>query len=92
MEAFKKQATRLREQVAKQQQVIPTSLLSTVSFFFFFLLIIRNFCFLFIYFVWQAVLKHLGHLSNEGIIVDEAELQCYRHLQNLYNSTRTAKV
>lgn len=58
MEAIKKQATRLREQVAKQQ---------------------------------QAVLKHLGHFSNEGIIVDEAELQCYQHLQNLYNSTRAAK-
>jgi endophilin-A len=40
----------------------------------------------------QAVLKHLGHFSNEGIIVDEAELQCYQHLQNLYNSTRAAKV
>ncbi|KAL9369101.1 hypothetical protein Peur_040300 [Populus x canadensis] len=58
MEAIKKQATRFREQVAKQQ---------------------------------QAVLKHLGHFSNEGIIVDEAELQCYQHLQNLYNSTRAAK-
>jgi len=34
----------------------------------------------------------LGHFSNEGIIVDEAELQCYQHLQNLYNSTRAAKV
>ncbi|KAF9685637.1 hypothetical protein SADUNF_Sadunf03G0075200 [Salix dunnii] len=58
MEAFKKQATRLREQVAKQQ---------------------------------QEILKHLGRLSNEGIVVDEAELQCIQHLQNLYNSTRTAK-
>ncbi|KAG5249132.1 SH3 domain-containing protein [Salix suchowensis] len=58
MEAFKKQATRLREQVAKQQ---------------------------------QEILKHLGRFSNEGIIVDEAELQCNQHLQNLYNSTRTAK-
>ncbi|KAG5228600.1 SH3 domain-containing protein [Salix suchowensis] len=58
MEAIKKQATRLREQVAKQQ---------------------------------QAVLKHLGHFSNEGIIVDEEELQCYQHLHNLFNSTRAAK-
>ncbi|EEF42496.1 SH3 domain-containing protein 2 [Ricinus communis] len=58
MEAIKKQAAKLREQVAKQQ---------------------------------QAVLKHLGHFGNEAVIVDEAEFQCYQQLQNLYNSTRTAK-
>ncbi|XP_044503557.1 SH3 domain-containing protein 1-like isoform X1 [Mangifera indica] len=58
MEAIKKQAIKLREQVAKQQ---------------------------------QAVLKHLGHLSNEGVVVDEAELECHKQLQNLYSSTRAAK-
>lgn len=84
MEAIKKQATRFREQVAKQQQVINFSSYSLLLFFFFF----SNFVFVCL----QAVLKHLGHFSNEGIIVDEAELQCYQHLQNLYNSTRAAKV
>ena len=36
MEAIKKQATRLREQVAKQQQVINFSSDSLLLFFFFF--------------------------------------------------------
>ncbi|XP_021286536.1 SH3 domain-containing protein 1-like isoform X2 [Herrania umbratica] len=58
MEAIKKQATKLREQVAKQQ---------------------------------QAVLRHLGHFSNEDITVDEAELQCHQKLQDLYISTKAAK-
>lgn len=40
----------------------------------------------------QAVLKHLGHFGNEAVVVDEAELQCFQQLQNLYNSTREAKV
>ncbi|XP_030472137.1 SH3 domain-containing protein 2 isoform X1 [Syzygium oleosum] len=58
MEAIKKQASKLREQVAKQQ---------------------------------QAILKQLGHFDAEALTVDEDELQCYRQLQNLYNSTRVAK-
>ncbi|KAJ4958126.1 hypothetical protein NE237_025237 [Protea cynaroides] len=58
MEAIRKQASKLREQVAKQQ---------------------------------QAVLKHWGHLANEAVIPDEAEIQCHQQLQNLYNSTRAAK-
>ncbi|KDO38537.1 hypothetical protein CISIN_1g044055mg [Citrus sinensis] len=58
MEAIKKQAIKLREQVAKQQ---------------------------------QAVLKHLLHLGNDNVAVDEAELECHQQLQNLYNSTRAAK-
>ncbi|GLT74913.1 hypothetical protein SLA2020_466780 [Shorea laevis] len=58
MEAIKKQATKLREQVAKQQ---------------------------------QAVLRHLGHFSNEDVVVDESEVQCHQQLQDLYNSTRAAK-
>lgn len=58
MEAIKKQATKLREQVAKQQ---------------------------------QAVLRHLGHFSNEDINIDEAELQCHQKLQDLYSSTKAAK-
>ncbi|GAY61931.1 hypothetical protein CUMW_213820, partial [Citrus unshiu] len=55
MEAIKKQAIKLREQVAKQQ---------------------------------QAVLKHLLHLGNENVAVDEAEIECHQQLQNLYNSIR----
>ncbi|CAN0840607.1 SH3 domain-containing protein 1 [Linum grandiflorum] len=58
MEAFKKQAAKLREQVAKQQ---------------------------------QAVMKHLGHFGHDSVVLDEAEQQCYKQLQNLYNSTRAAK-
>ncbi|GAY53461.1 hypothetical protein CUMW_149390 [Citrus unshiu] len=57
MEAIKKQAIKLREQVAKQQ---------------------------------QAVLKHLLHLGIEN--VDESEIECHQQLQNLYNSTRAAKM
>ncbi|GAA0150477.1 hypothetical protein LIER_43102 [Lithospermum erythrorhizon] len=59
MEAIKKQATKLREQVAKQQ---------------------------------QAILRHLGHLGHETSEVDEAEVQYHAELQNLYKSTRAAKV
>ncbi|XP_043717239.1 SH3 domain-containing protein 1-like isoform X1 [Telopea speciosissima] len=58
MEAIRKQASKLREQVAKQQ---------------------------------LAVLKQLGHPVNEAVIPDEAEIQCHQKLQNLYNSTRSAK-
>ncbi|OVA18402.1 Src homology-3 domain [Macleaya cordata] len=58
MEAIRKQASKLREQVAKQQ---------------------------------QAVLRQLGHFGNDGVVVDEAEIQCHQQLQNLYNSTRVAK-
>ncbi|KAA3484714.1 patatin-like protein 2 isoform X2 [Gossypium australe] len=52
------QATKLREQVAKQQ---------------------------------QAVLRHLGHFSNEDVTVDEADLQCHQKLQDLYSSTKATK-
>uniref|UniRef100_A0A2N9FN87 Uncharacterized protein n=1 Tax=Fagus sylvatica TaxID=28930 RepID=A0A2N9FN87_FAGSY len=58
MENIRRQASKLREQVAKQQ---------------------------------QAVLRQLGHLNREGLMVDEAELQCQQQLENLYNSTRAAK-
>lgn len=40
----------------------------------------------------QAVLRQLGHIGGEGFAVDEDELRCHRHLQDLYNSTRAAKV
>ena len=40
----------------------------------------------------QAVLRHLGHFGHEVLMVDDAELQCQQQLQNLYNSTRVAKV
>ncbi|ONI05653.1 hypothetical protein PRUPE_5G017200 [Prunus persica] len=58
MESIRKQASKLREQVAKQQ---------------------------------QAVLKRLGSLGNEAVMIDEAELLCHQNLQDLYNSTRAAK-
>ncbi|XP_055820814.1 SH3 domain-containing protein 1-like [Solanum dulcamara] len=58
MEAIKKQATKLREQVAKQQ---------------------------------QAILRQLGHLGHESVMVDEAELEIHQRLQELYMSTRAAK-
>lgn len=40
----------------------------------------------------QAVLRRLGSLSNDTDMVDEDELLCHQQLQNLYNSTRAAKV
>nr|XP_011465301.1 PREDICTED: nostrin isoform X2 [Fragaria vesca subsp. vesca] len=58
MESIRKQATKLREKVAKQQ---------------------------------QAVLKRLGSLSNEAVMVDEAEILCHQQLHDLYTSTRAAK-
>nr|GLL48434.1 SH3 domain-containing protein 2-like [Ipomoea trifida] len=58
MEALKKQASKLREQVAKQQQLI---------------------------------MRHLGQLGNESVMVDEAELQSHQQLEALYRSTRAAK-
>ncbi|XP_068306848.1 SH3 domain-containing protein 1 [Pyrus communis] len=58
MESIRKQATKLREQVAKQQ---------------------------------QAVLKRLGNLGNEAVMIDEEELMCHQKLQDLYNSTRATK-
>lgn len=38
------------------------------------------------------MLKHLANIGHEGVVVDEAELQCHQQLQSLYNSTRAAKV
>jgi hypothetical protein len=42
--------------------------------------------------ILQAVLRQLGHFGHETVMFDEAELQCHHQLQNLYNSTRAAKV
>lgn len=59
MEAIRKQATKFREQVAKQQ---------------------------------QAVLKQFtGRYSNDSVLADEAEIQCFQELKKLYNSTGAAK-
>ncbi|XP_019174744.1 PREDICTED: SH3 domain-containing protein 2-like [Ipomoea nil] len=58
MEALKKQASKLREQVAKQQ---------------------------------QTIMRHLGQLGHESVMVDEAELQSHQQLEALYLSTRAAK-
>lgn len=43
-------------------------------------------------YMMQAVLRRLGSLSNDTDMVDEDELLCHQQLQNLYNSTRAAKV
>ncbi|XP_073304339.1 SH3 domain-containing protein 1-like isoform X5 [Primulina huaijiensis] len=58
MDAIKKQASKLREQVARQQQVI---------------------------------LRQLGQLGHEGVMIDETDMHCHQQLQNLYKSTRAAK-
>ncbi|PPS02122.1 hypothetical protein GOBAR_AA18547 [Gossypium barbadense] len=86
MEAIKKQATKLREQVAKQQQVgiLWVELLSYIPFFCYSVFSLLSV-------VSKAVLRHLGHFSNEDITVDEADLQCHQKLQDLYSSTKAAK-
>ncbi|KAI3883419.1 hypothetical protein MKX03_031884 [Papaver bracteatum] len=58
MESIRKQASKLREQVARQQ---------------------------------QAVLRQLGHFASDFGIADEAEIECHKQLQHLYNSTRVTK-
>ncbi|KAL5550789.1 hypothetical protein UlMin_000965 [Ulmus minor] len=58
MDAIRKQASKLREQVARQQ---------------------------------QAVMRRLGSISHDSLMVDEAELSCHQQLKNLYNSTKAAK-
>lgn len=40
----------------------------------------------------QAVLRRLGSLGYDTVMIDEAENLCHKQLQNLYNSTREAKV
>lgn len=40
----------------------------------------------------QAVLKHLGHVNADAVVVDEEELHCHQKLQELYSSTKAAKV
>jgi hypothetical protein len=42
--------------------------------------------------VLQTILRQLGQLSNEPLMADESELECYHKLQKLYTSTKTAKV
>nr|XP_048319618.1 23 kDa jasmonate-induced protein-like [Ziziphus jujuba var. spinosa] len=42
--------------------------------------------------VIDAVLRPLGSLDNDAVMVDEAEILCHQQLQNLYNPTREAKV
>ncbi|XP_010518975.1 PREDICTED: SH3 domain-containing protein 1-like [Tarenaya hassleriana] len=39
----------------------------------------------------QAVLKHLGHVNADAVVVDEEELHCHQKLQDLYTSTKAAK-
>lgn len=43
-------------------------------------------------FIVQAVLKHLGHVNADAVVVDEEELHCHQKLQELYSSTKAAKV
>ncbi|KAJ9549539.1 hypothetical protein OSB04_022082 [Centaurea solstitialis] len=75
MEAIRKQATRLREQVAKQQQEkkFETELELSIYVRLFF---------------WQAVLSRLG---KDAEIFDEEELHRHQKLQDLYRSTRVTK-
>lgn len=40
----------------------------------------------------KAVLKHLGHVNADAVVVDEEELHCHQKLQDLYGSTKAAKV
>jgi len=42
--------------------------------------------------VLQSILRQLGQLSNEPLMADESELECFHKLQKLYTSTKTAKV
>ncbi|XP_060673810.1 SH3 domain-containing protein 1-like [Ziziphus jujuba] len=41
--------------------------------------------------VLLAVLRRLGSLDNDAVMVDEAESLCHQQLRNLYKSTREAK-
>ncbi|KAL6549743.1 hypothetical protein OROMI_020231 [Orobanche minor] len=59
MEAIKKQASKLREQVARQQ---------------------------------QAILRQLGQLGHGGVMIDEGDVELHEKLQNLFKSTRAAKI
>ncbi|OIW10735.1 hypothetical protein TanjilG_27681 [Lupinus angustifolius] len=59
MDSIRKQASKLRDQVAKQQ---------------------------------QALLRQLGQISNEPLMTHESELQCQHKLENLYTSTKAAKI
>ncbi|KAL6556504.1 hypothetical protein OROGR_005792 [Orobanche gracilis] len=61
MEAIKKQASKLREQVARQQQV-------------------------------EAILRQLGQIGHGGVMIDEGDVELHEKLQNLFKSTRAAKI
>lgn len=40
----------------------------------------------------QTILRQLGQLGHGGIMINEADLQLHQRLQDLYRSTRAAKV
>ncbi|KAK6158603.1 hypothetical protein DH2020_005917 [Rehmannia glutinosa] len=41
---------------------------------------------------WQAILRQLGQLGHGGVMIDEGDIELHQQLQNLYKSTRAAKV
>ncbi|XP_068654714.1 SH3 domain-containing protein 3-like isoform X1 [Aristolochia californica] len=83
MDAFRKQASRLRDQVAKQQQGIMQSNSETGANLHSMSLILGS-----------AVIKHIsgtGYESSEVMVTDEIELQRHHELEKLYRSTRAGK-
>ncbi|RWW18707.1 hypothetical protein GW17_00017290 [Ensete ventricosum] len=102
MDALRKQATKLREQVARQQQVFLTLRIPIPLPLHRFLVLVnrrmsRSFCSLtFLQLISRpAVLKQFGGGGfgiSDNVITDEAELQQYRRIEQLYISTRSSKV
>lgn len=45
-----------------------------------------------VFFFLQVILRQLGQISNEPLMIDESEIECHQQLQKLYTSTKTAKV
>ncbi|CAL9205055.1 unnamed protein product [Musa hybrid cultivar] len=106
MDAIRKQATKLREQVARQQQVFLTLRLPIPLPLHRFLVLVnrrmsRSFCSLTFrrlisrpVVLFRAVLKQFGgggYGISDNVITDEAELQQYRRIEQLYISTRSSK-
>ncbi|CAL9125676.1 unnamed protein product [Musa textilis] len=106
MDAIRKQATKLREQVARQQQVFLTLRLPIPLPLHRFLVLVnrrmsRSFCSLTSrrlisrpVVLFLAVLKQFGgggYGISDNVITDEAELQQYRRIEQLYISTRSSK-
>ncbi|KAG6762899.1 hypothetical protein POTOM_033426 [Populus tomentosa] len=88
MEAIRKQATKLREQVAKQQQCYYAPELE-IAVLDYYLKSFRGFLRMF-----NAVLKQFGasgYGGSDTLVTDEAELHQHQKLERLYISTRAGK-